>query len=184
MPRNWFVEVRGVLHEQFAKGIGPDGSAWKATKRNRPALISKKIPNSVGFYAVEKGVGFKMRIDWLEAHHRGHTFPARSGGGQKLRFTAKGKLDTAGRFAKRTAGAEIGYEKDGYRSFVKAVGKKRRQKFVGFETLTAAHSIRARVLPARPIFPETSIPARWGAAINRGAQNGLEAWAAAFAESP
>lgn len=82
-------EIRGLLKEEFARGIGPDGRPWKLTKRGRPALISKKLPGDFKTSPVANGVFTSSRVKWLRAHHEGHVFPARS---QVLTFSKKGRL--------------------------------------------------------------------------------------------
>jgi hypothetical protein len=82
-------EVRAVLTEQFATGTGPDGKAWKRTKRGKLALVSRKLPRDFVGTAVAKGVAFVSRVPWLIAHHRGHTFAKRT---QTLTFSKKGRL--------------------------------------------------------------------------------------------
>lgn len=152
IARSVIKEVRGVLREQFSKGEGPDG-AWQRTARGKPALVSRKLATTFVGAPVNGGAKFRARIPWLLAHHEGHVFPARSSAGHVLYRSRKGKLISAKRAA-RGKGA--------------------------YGTKARAHTVGARVLPARPIYPtrdESAMPAKWAAAINRGARAALEEWA-------
>ncbi len=39
-----------------------------------------------------------------------------------------------------------------------------------------SHTVGRRVLPARPIYPDKGMPAKWGTAINAGVERGVRDW--------
>jgi hypothetical protein len=148
------AEVKGLLKQEFATGEGPDG-AWARTVRGKQALQSKRL--AAGDFQdkpIEGGVEFVSKVSWLRAHQEGHTWPARSAGGQSLFFNNKGRLLKLGKLSKRVL----------------------RVKFVE-EKITRKHTVRERVLPARPIIPEGGdMPPAWSEAISRGAEAGVQRW--------
>jgi len=144
-------EVQGLLREQHARGIAPEGTPWPATARGKPALLSRKIPGSFSRSIAAGAVAFRSEIDWLSAHHEGHVFPPRAVADRAviLRFNRKGRLVSERRFKRLKRGVAV---------------------------FARAHAIRQRVLPPRPIYPTGSIPSRWATAINRGALEGMQRW--------
>lgn len=152
-------EVKGLLKEEFATGIGPDGSPWTETVRGRAALISKKLPGAFSS-RIDRGIvrfTGKSTRDLLTAHQFGHTFAARKVGAQKnfLSFNAKGKLVAQRRIFKKDGTVRRG----------------------AYQRFAAAHEIRERVLVARQIYPEGTMPLRWEEAIKRGLASGMQQWA-------
>lgn len=151
-------EIKEVLREEFAKGVGPDGSTWQETVRHRPALISKKLPTAFGS-RIDRGIvrfiGQSKR-DMLVAHQFGHAFAARKVAANKhyLNFNSKGKLVAERRI----------FRKDG------TVRRGTYQRFA------AAHTVRERVLVARQIYPIGTLPLRWEEAIRRGLTDGMKRW--------
>jgi hypothetical protein len=182
-------EVRELLKKQFATGTGPEGP-WKRTVRGEPALISRKLPGDFKTSAVASGVFVSSRIPWLRAHHEGHTFPARSAGGQALFFNKKGRFVSRQRYAgaQHLAGRKMA-QLQGALNLLSAVGPSgvglspkaaarkatsiRRQLAklsmgTGFEATARRHTIRARVLARRPVYPDDMRRGIWGQAIARG----------------
>lgn len=156
------TEVTGLLKEEFAKGIGPDGSAWQQTKSGRPALISKKLAGAFSS-RIDRGIvrfTGKSKRDMLMAHQLGHTFKARKVAADKqfLSFNSKGKLVSARRVLKGSAFTGVMLRRGASQVFA------------------AAHKIGERVLPARPIYPEGTLPTRWQEGIERGLVVGMEKW--------
>jgi hypothetical protein len=149
-------EVRGVLREQFAEGTGPYGT-WERTKRGRPALVSRKLPQDFRGSTIPGGVKFTSRVTWLRAHHQGHTFPAQQVAAQSRFLT----FDKRGRLIRRS------------RIFNKKTGQVRRGVS---QTFAREHSIGARVLPRRPIYPDRGMSPRWAQRINAGAAIGMRNW--------
>lgn len=169
-------EVRELLKQEFSGGVGPDGE-WKRTVRGKPALISRKLPGDFKTSAVAGGVFVSSRIPWLRAHHEGHTFPARSvAGGRELFFNRKGRFRSRQSFAGSQYQARIKM----HAIRLKMVGAtpaqvRRYQRQLerlalssGFVAKQRAHSIRARVLPRRRIYPDDMRRGIWGQAIARG----------------
>jgi hypothetical protein len=154
-------EVKALIAEEFTRGVAPDGSTWAPTKRGKPALISRKLPNAFAS-RIDRGVVrfiAKSTRDLLVAHQHGHVFPARQVGEHKqyLSFNSKGKLVAERRI----------FKKDG------TVRRGASQRYA------AAHTVRERVLAARQIYPEGTMPLRWQEAIARGLTSGMTRWAAA-----
>ena len=147
------VEVRGVLREQFGNGTSPDGTPWQVTKRGKPALLSKKLPQDFAGVPTDVGASFFSRVPWLKAHHDGHVFPART---QVLTFNQKGKL------ARRSK-----------KVFDIAT---RKGRHIGKFVFDVVAPIKSRILPERPIYPRARMTEKWGAAVNRG----IESQQAAF----
>lgn len=146
-------EVRVELREQFGGGFGPYG-AWEKTKRGRPALLSRKLPQDFRGKTVPGGVKFTTRIPWLRAHHEGHVFPAHQTGGQPLFFNERGRLLRLGKLSARGL----------------------RTKFVQ-ERRARQHTVGARVLPRRPMYPErTPLPTKWAYRVNVGAGPAMARW--------
>ncbi len=168
-------EVNALLNDEFARSVAPDGSTWQPTVRGRPALVSKKLPYAFSSRldrGVLRFVG-KTKRDLLTAHQEGHTFAARrapAGGASRtetrkgrngiaytrtirpgaMYFNGKGKLVKASRFAKIKKGRVV---------------------------FARAHTVGQRVLPARKIAPEGSLPQRWVDGIERGLVVGMGIWA-------
>jgi hypothetical protein len=149
-------EVRGLLREQFAAGVGPYGM-WPLTVRGKPALVSRKLPQDFRGEPVPGGVRFWWggRARWIRAHHEGHVFPARQAGGQSLFFNEKGQLLRLGKLTVRGL----------------------RTKFV-MERVARAHTVGQRVLPKREIYPDRGVGSSptWAAHVNHGARLGMQRW--------
>lgn len=77
LARGVIGEVRNLLREQFTNGTGPDGSPLTPTVSGEPALVSRKLPQAITGSPVDGGAAMSLRIEWLEAHQHGHTFPPR-----------------------------------------------------------------------------------------------------------
>ncbi len=155
IARNVIREVRGVLKQEFAAGEGPYGP-WDLTKQGKPALISRKLPQDFKGAVIPGGALFYGRIPWLIAHHEGHTFPARQVAANKsfLTFNARGRLIKASR----------------------ALNKKGQAKRGVTQTFAKAHTVSARTLPPRPIYPTRGMPAKWSGPISRAGLAGMQAW--------
>jgi hypothetical protein len=152
VARGVISEVRGLLREQFTSGIGPDGSPLTPTVRGRPALVSRKLPQAFTGSPIPGGAAMSLRVEWLEAHQHGHTFPSRQAAGQTMIFR-KGKLVSQARAAKGWQGPKSWQD-----------------------VRSRAHTVGQRVLPARAIVPEGALPPRWAQAVGQGATNGMQAW--------
>lgn len=154
IARKVITELRtGPLREQYRTGIGPEG-AWQPRKADgRPALVSRKLPTLVRGRPVRGGAVFEWRSAIMKAHHEGHVFPARRGGGQSLFYDERGRLIRLGRLSARAF----------------------RYKFVA-ERITRAHGIGARVLPPRPQYPRGPMPDSWRRPIERGLRAGMDDW--------
>lgn len=153
-------EVKALLVEEFAKGIAPDGTDWQRTARGRAALISRRLPNAFVSRADRGVLRFvaKSTRDLLTAHQEGHEFPERhiAANKQFSSFNSKGKLVATRRIFKKDGNLRRG----------------------AYQRFAAAHTVQARTLPARPIYPEGTLPLRWEEAIKRGLAGGMEKWAA------
>lgn len=150
--------VIGQLKEEFSKGISPDGTAWQQTKRGRPALISRKLPGAFVGQVNSGNVFFRADStrSLLVAHQFGATFKARAVGAGKqfLTFDKLGRLVKAKRALNKKGDARRGYR----------------------QTFARTHNIGARVLPARPIYPEGAMPTPWSDRIQSGVISELMAW--------
>jgi hypothetical protein len=91
--------------------------------------------------------------DLLEALHAGHRFPARRTGGQSLFFDKRNKLLRLGKLSKRGL----------------------RTTFVE-EKRAREHTVGARVLPARPVYPVGGLTPSWDAGVRRGLERGMTSW--------
>ncbi len=160
-------QVKGLLKNEFATATSPLGSTWEKTKRGRQALLSKKLPQAFES-RIENGVvafvAYTPR-EWLLAHQTGHTFAARKVAANKnvLHFNKKGRLVSKKAFK---------------RALDRNLKSKKPQNWNYSRRWAGAHTIRARVLPARPSIPEgSSLPALWGAAVSAGITQGMAQWA-------
>lgn len=150
-------DVKQLLREQFAEGRGPD-DPWERTADGEPALVSKKLPSD--FEAQIRPGGLlrvqPSRATWLRAHHEGHVFTTRQGGGQVLTFNKSGRLVKRARIS--------------------------RQKFV-FDRVARKHTVGRRVLKPRPIYPnDIAASPRWSTRIRAGQARAMKAWAALAAK--
>jgi hypothetical protein len=142
--------VQARISHQFEAGVGPDGAPQAPRKDGKPGLVSRKLGATVRVAVMAGGIAGSSSIAWLEAHQKGHEFPPRQHEGQKLTFNRRGRLLSARRVA--------------------------RAKFV-FDRIARRHTVGRRVLPARPIYPESGeLPGPWATAVNVGAEEGLQAW--------
>ena len=134
--------ARGELQREFRDSIDPDGNSWKARADGKPALVSKKLPGAFTSKIVGNTIVFVGRVarDWLRVQSEGHSFPSRNVAARAtvLRFDRKGRMVKAKRFEKIKKGRAV---------------------------FARAHTIGRRTLPARPIVPGASLPARWETAI-------------------
>ncbi len=170
------AEVRDLLKKQFASGVGPEGP-WKRTVRGRPALVSRKLPGDFKTSAVASGVFVSSRIPWLRAHHEGHTFPARHvAGGRELFFNRKGRFRSRQSFEGAQYQARIRMHAIRLKMVGATPAQRRRYQAQldrlavssGFVATQRSHSVRARVLPMRRIYPDDMRRGAWGQAIARG----------------
>lgn len=153
VARATIPKIKKVFAEQFKTGAGPDGP-WLQTKRGKQALQSRKLASDFKGRAIPGGVSFWSPVKWIMTHHRGQVFAARHAAARAsiLRFNGKGRLVTAKRFEKIKKGRAV---------------------------FARAHTIGARTLPARPLYPTRSLPSKWAAAINAGALEAMRRWRAA-----
>ena len=85
IAREVIREVRaGPLRDQYQTGVGPDGP-WQPRKDGKPALVSRKLPTVIRGRPIVGGAQFEWRSKIMQAHHEGHVFPARRGGGHSDR---------------------------------------------------------------------------------------------------
>lgn len=150
--------IKGLIKQEFATGIGPDGE-WQATKRGRPALLSRQLPKTFVAHIKETGVRFASLVkrDWLLAHQLGHTFTVRHVAAEKqfLTFNRKGRLVRNSR----------------------ALNKKGEVRRGVHQTFARAHAVGERVLPAREIYPaDGGLTSKWGEAIAGAVTAALERW--------
>lgn len=146
-------EVRGLLKEQFAQGIGPDGAKLQPTARGKAALVSRKLPGAFQS-RIDRGIlrfTGKTKRDLLSALDEGHVWTV----GQHQKFMT---FDRRGRLVRndKILNKKTGKQKRGY-----------------YQRFSAAHE---RVLPARPIRPVGELPTRYQAAIGRAMASSLERW--------
>lgn len=153
-------ELKGVLREEFTKGIDPSGTQWQQTVRGRAALVSRKLPYAFDLAVrdgVVVGVG-KSKRDLLEAHQEGHTFQSRQVAAQQsfMTFDKNGKLIRNAR----------------------ALNKKGEARRGVFQRFAGAHTVGERVLPERQIIPNDGdqLPALWDRAVSDGITTGIEDW--------
>lgn len=171
-------EVQGLEREQFEQGIAPSGEPWRAKKTGGLALQSRRLGSSFTTEVMAGRLIGRFKIAWLSAHHEGHIFPPRRAGGQQLYFTKRGRLTTAKKFARRLRSAQDkaiaarGVLDD--KRFQRRLA--RLAKGVGFVRETKQHGIRARILPARPLYPTGALPPRWQERIGRGVTAGVLRW--------
>jgi len=159
-------EVFTLLRDEFKQGSGPDGETWEPTKRGKPAMVSKKLPFAFGARADRGELRFigKTKRDLMSALHAGHVFPPRVAKASALRFNSKGSLISAAAFRRALDKRPSG----------KNPNRKRRYSI----RTAAAHTVGERVLPPRPIIPQSGeMPARWQAAVNAGVFRVVAAWA-------
>lgn len=152
--------LRGPLREEFKTGIGPKGP-WQPTARGKQALRSNKLAGAFAAQLLAGAVEFSgaVKRNWLEAHQTGYTFPARktAANQQFLTFNRKGRL---------IKNSKALSKKDGL------------VKRGVHQTFAKPHTVKAHVLPARPMVPTgTTLPAAWETAASAGASEGLERWA-------
>lgn len=153
-------ELKGVLREEFSKGIDPSGAAFQETVRGRAALISKKLPYAFDLAVrdgVVVGVG-KSKRDLLEAHQEGHTFQSRQVAAQQQFMT----FDKNGRLIRNK----------------RALNKKGEARRGVFQRFAGAHTVGERVLPQRQIIPTDGeqLPALWDRAVSDGITMGMNDW--------
>lgn len=189
MQRASVRAIKDLVKQQFRQGIGPDGSANRQTKTGERALKSEKLGRgALDAEVVGSAVRFYVKAEakrWdvkLAAHQTGVVFPPRKAGGQWLRYNAKGRLISYGKFLRKTKNAGLGFEKAGYQSFVVErtyKSGKTKSRFVAFRQRTADHVIGRRVLPSTPIYPiGDRLPPRWQRALDDIARRVLKAWGA------
>jgi hypothetical protein len=151
-------EVKSLLKEEFAAGVGPYGD-WQETKRGKQALLSRKLPQAFKSEFQPNGLRFSAKTsrDLLVGHQEGHTFPARQVAANKQFLTFKnGKLVKLSR----------------------ALNKRGEVRRGVHQTFAREHTVGERVLPARPIVPRDSegMPSTWQNACTRGAERGMQRW--------
>lgn len=168
------AQIKVVVREEFAFGRGPYG-AWKRTVRGRSALISSKLPTTLRGTIIPGGARFEFRNDWLRAHHEGHVFPQRNSTGQSLYFKS-GRLTSAAKYAKAVESYTAKRVGRHYRASVRGQKAPKDLKRNFSSKLLAPHTIGARTLPARPIYPTGSPPQRWADALNTGARLAMLDW--------
>ena len=121
IAREVIREVRaGPLRDQYQTGVGPDGP-WQPRKDGKPALVSRKLPTVIRGRPIVGGAQFEWRSKIMQAHHEGHVFPARRGGGHSVFFDESNRAIRMGRLTRRAF----------------------RYSFVR-EVVVGAHAIRAR----------------------------------------
>jgi len=177
------VAVKELLTDQFAYGIDPYGKPQPPAKRRFTGLVSEKLPRAIKVTPDANGVAGvgelkssgvsrrraaqgkvapppRPRRQWLMAHQKGHVFPARTVEGQRRFFDAKGKRVAAARFKALTSKAgrrvTIGAREAYWQE------SKNRARLKGRILNVRRHTIRARVLVPRLIYPEPKMGARWG----------------------
>lgn len=126
--------VKVLLKEQFTAGINPYGVPQPQTKRGKPGLVSKHLPNAIKVTPTISGVAGVGELkdsrgkkagraatpraasrQWLTAHQEGHVFPARESRGHRLFFNPSGQ-------ALRRARTQPGKLKPGEKSMLKRGG--------------------------------------------------------------
>lgn len=159
-------EVRGLLSYEFASGVAPSGVPWQPTVRGKQPLDTQRLASDFKARIVAGAVIFYSRIPWLSAHQEGHTFSARHVADRKnvMRFSNRGRLVKAARFDK------IRYRTD------KKTGQQIEVRNRGRVTFARAHTVSARILPARPMAPEGELPELWQGAVGRGVIGAVQRW--------
>jgi len=173
--------VKALFAQQFAEGIDPEGARQPARKDGKPALRSKKLSRGAITVTIE-GTGIRVRAktahldDILTTQDEGHTFAAH----KSTQFRGRGKASSTGRLLKRSAflrrirDAAVYHGKGSDEWSYTKTNARGRTRFVGERRVVA---IGRRVLRARRIRPHGSeLPARYGAAVARGAFIGLRGW--------
>jgi len=147
-------EVRaGPLKAQYQSGVGPDGP-WQPRKDGKPALVSRKLPRVIRASPKGDGAEFVWRSTIMLAHHEGHVFASRTGGGHSVFFDENGRAIKLGKLTRRAF----------------------RYSFVR-EVKVGAHLVGARVLPPRRQYPRPgSIPLSWSKPIANGMRIGMTRW--------
>lgn len=140
--------LKPVLAKQYRGGQPVAGGAWEPKKTGGQAMQSRKLASAISIKLRNGAVLVVYMIKWLEAHDRGHVFPARQGGGQILTWGQRGGLLTK--------------------------AKARRRKWI-FEHTVGPHQIGARILPPRQQMPRTTTPAM-ASAIIAGFRAGMAEW--------
>jgi hypothetical protein len=151
-------EVRALLKDEFTRSVGADGSALQETVRGRPALVSKKLAGAFTSRIDRGSLRFvgKSKRDLLTAHQFGATFAERKVAALKQHLT----FDKNGRLIKAK----------------RALNKKGEARRGTHQTFARAHTVGQRVLPARPIVPEDTLPERYETAIAKGVAGSLDRW--------
>lgn len=142
--------VKELLAEQFARGVGPSGEPYQETVRGQLALVSRKLAGAFSS-RIDRGIARftgKSKRDMLIAHQEGHTFPARQVAANQhyLSFNSKGKLVAERRIFRKDGTVRRG----------------------GYQRFAAAHTVHARELPQRQIYPEGGMPPRWEERVQLG----------------
>lgn len=156
--------TKGLLKEEFATGVGPNGP-WDPTKRGKQALQSRKLPQAFKSNVARGELSFVARTtrDMLTAHQEGRAWPARhSAGGQILTFNKRGRIIKAKNAISRGS--------------LKKHGELRLKRGVSFAEVQA-HRVGQRVLPAREIVPTgTKLPESWEFVLDAVALVEVQRW--------
>ena len=143
---------RGPLADQYRTGAGPAGQ-WTRRADGKPALVSRKLPQMISAKPTDIGARFVWRSPMMVAHHEGHMFAARTGGGHSIFLDENGRSIKLGKLNRRAL----------------------RRRFVQ-EVVIARHRVGVRVLPARPQYPRGTMPGPWAEAISAGLRSGMQRW--------
>jgi len=186
--------VKGLIEDQFGFGLDPDGKPQPFAKNKASGLMSTKLARAIKLSADANGIeglgelkasGIsrkrkaqgkapppqRPRRQWLNAHQKGHVFPAKSVEGQRRFFDAKGKRISAPRFKaltmKATRRVTIGAREAYWQE------SKNRSRLRGRILNVRSHRIGERVLVIRRIYPEPKLGARWGGRLQEAVSTTL-----------
>lgn len=175
--------LKDLVKEQFAKGIGPDGSPNRQRKIGGPALKSEKLArgaldariqgDAIVFFAKDSA----GRLDkMLEGHQAGVVFPPRKAGGQWLKYNARGKLVGWSKFVRASKDRER-FSGDGWDNYFRKTKTGKLRKTAS-RVRAQDHVIGRRVLDATPIYPAgAALSRRWDKALEDAAEWVLQKWA-------
>lgn len=168
--------VKEVIKEQFADGIGPDGSPNRETKQGKPALESEKLARGAVTVTAEDGRirGVAKNPKWsakLDAHQKGHHW---SKGRSRQFRNRKGRLISFKKYVRMTN--RDGIAKVGgtdYTNLVKTL-KSGKKRVVGTKSWI---NHNGRTLPPTPIYPDgVELTERWSRRIALAFADGAETY--------
>jgi hypothetical protein len=167
--------LKAQIKHQFATGTGPDGAPQLARKKDgRPGLVSRKLGNAVKVQVTDQGLVGSSKVDWLEAHQHGHTWPPRRAQGQRLMQDARGRFMSFSRFV-HLASVSTRFQNGAWDGYAQRT-REGSWRYVAARVRAAVHMVGSRILQPRLVYPEGALTSPWAHAIAEGIRDGLTAF--------